>query len=325
MYDVVALGEVLIDFSPAGTGPMGNPCFEMNPGGAPANCLAANTVLGGSTAFIGMVGNDFFGRFLKKYLQEHGIDVSGMSTHENVPTTIDFVSNREDGERDFAFFRNPGADFMISTEHIDERILTSAKIFHFGSLSLTHEPARSATYQVLERLKKKGIPISYDPNDREDLWESQDIACREMKRGLDYADIVKLSEQEMEMLTGCGTGEYARGASRVLEGGAGLVFITCGPGGAYYATREERGMVSGFPVHAVDTTGCGDAFIGAIHYQLCHCRERPLREMVRYANAAGALCATGHTGMPAMPDRERVEKFINEREEGMYAAQKAIL
>lgn len=325
MYDVVALGEVLIDFSPAGTGPMGNPCFEMNPGGAPANCLAANTALGGSTAFVGMVGDDFFGRFLKKYLQEHGIDVSGMRIHESVPTTIDFVSNREDGERDFAFFRNPGADFMITEEHIDKSILDKAKIFHFGSLSLTDEPARSTTYQALERLKKKGIPISYDPNYREDLWENKDMACREMKQGLAYADIVKLSEQEMEMLTGCSAGDYAGGAGLVLEGGASLVFVTCGSGGAYYANKEEQGMVPGFPVQAVDTTGCGDAFIGAVHYQLCHCPKRPLREMVRFANAAGALCATGQTGMPAMPDREKVEKFIREREEYIHAAKKAIL
>ncbi|MDD4796140.1 MAG: carbohydrate kinase [Eubacteriales bacterium] len=317
MLDVVAIGEVLIDFSPAGTGPMGNPTFEMNPGGAPANCLAANAALGGKTAFIGMVGDDYFGNFVLQALADSAIGISGVKKHASVHTTLAFVSLSADGERSFSFFRNPGADIMLRLEDVDFSLIDHARIVHFGSLSMTDEPARSTLLAVLEYARDKGKTISYDPNYRPALWQDETTAAAWMNKGLEYADIVKMSQEEMALLLGIDADDVARGAARILATGKQAVFITCGARGAYYAAAQGCGFVPGFAVQAVDTTGCGDAFTGTVHYFMQHHPEYALERVVRLANAVGALCATQPGGLPALPSRASLAEFLTEHGESL--------
>ncbi len=314
MFDVVSIGEVLIDFSPSGKGRMGNPLFEMNPGGAPANCLAANTKLGGSTAFIGMVGDDLFGNFLIRVLDETGICTRGVVKTQKASTTLAFVTIDETGDRDFAFVRNPGADHMIEKEDIDLSVIDEAKILHCGSITLSADPGRETQLYVMDYAKKAGKLISYDPNYRSLIWHDEQRAILRMKEALAYADIVKMSEEELAMLTGLPEEDYEKAAKQILDMGKTAVFITMGPKGAYYLTQKESGFVPGFPVAAVDTTGCGDAFMGTIHYFLCHHPGTSMREVVRYACAVGALCASAVGAIPALPNMEQVQAFLAERE-----------
>ena len=313
MFDILALGEALIDFSPADKGPMGNPSLEMNPGGAPINCLAANARLGGSSAFIGMVGNDFFGKFLEQSMNNIGIDTTGLVYTDSAYTTIDFVYNDSDGDRYFVFFRNPGADMLLEAKHLNDQVLKATKTFHFGGLSLTDEPARSATYAALDRAKELGIKISFDPNYRDTLWPNPEAAIVQMQKGAEYADIIKVGVEEMTMLTGFSETQIEEGAEKLFNMGIPLVFVTAGAKGAYYKTKDEQGFVSGFTVKTLDTTGCGDAFFGAILYTLYHKESWSLYEKVRFANATAALCATKRTGFPAMPDYKTVETFLSEQ------------
>lgn len=317
MLDVIAIGEVLIDFSPTGAGPMGNPTFEMNPGGAPANCLAANAALGGNTAFIGMVGDDTFGSFLLQALENCHIGTTGVKKNPSVHTTLAFVSIGSGGERSFSFFRNPGADIMLRPEDVDFSLIDHAGMVHFGSLSMTDEPARGTLLKVLDYARSKGKRISYDPNYRPPLWSDEATAVQWMNKGLEYADIVKMSQEEMALLLGIGADEVERGAARILAGGKQAVFITCGAQGAYYAAASGSGFVPGYPVKAVDTTGCGDSFTGTIHYFMQHHPEYPLSRVVRLANAVGALCATRPGGLPAIPSRAELEAFLAEHGESL--------
>ena len=311
MFDVVALGELLIDFAPAGVGKMGNPAFEMNPGGAPANCLAAITNLGGTGAYIGKVGKDFLGRFIVNELAQRGIDINGIREMHGIPTTMAFVSIAAGGERSFSFVRKPGADIMLTKDEISYDLIDNAKIFHFGSLSLTDEPVREATLMAVEYAIKKGKTVSYDPNYREPLWPDRETAIKYMSEGLRYADIVKMSEEEMELLTGIPQTDIQRGAKEIVKTGKKAVFITQGAKGAYYATQTGEGFVNGYKVNAVDTTGCGDAFTGAILYQMCHRPETSIAGMVKFANAAGALCATMFGGIPSMPNHSAIQGFLD--------------
>ncbi len=310
MYDIVALGEYLIDFSPAGVGLMGNPCFEMNPGGAPANCLAACARLGGSTAMIAAVGDDSFGRFLRRKADRAGIDTRFVVT---VPqsTTLAFVSVGEGGEREFAFVREPGADTMLTRGHVPEQALSGTRIFHFGTLSMTSEPALSATIYAVERARELGVTVSFDPNYRAPLWDGEQRARDRMLWGAARADIVKLSEEELEFMTGL---PLRAGAGSLLEMGPRELYVTAGARGAYYFTREEDGYVPGFAVDAIDTTGCGDAFTGAMLYQRCRAPEREIAARVRFANAVGALCATRPGGICAMPGAEEVSRLLESAE-----------
>ena len=300
MTDVAALGELLIDFTTSGTGKMGNPAFEMNPGGAPINCLAALCRLGGSGAYIGMVGRDFFGDFILDKLSAVGMETGGVGRAEGIPTTLAFVALAANGERSFSFVRKPGADILLKKEDVDLSIIDDAKIFHFGSLSLTDEPARSATIHAVEYAKSRGKLISYDPNYRAMLWPDVKTAMRYMSLGLEYADIVKMSEEEMELITGVDQSRPMEGAKKILKTGKQAVFITMGAAGAYYAMPQGSGFAEGYKVDAVDTTGCGDAFTGAVLYMLCHKPDAAPEELVRFGNASGALCATKFGGMPAM-------------------------
>ncbi len=302
MFDVVALGEVLIDFTPNGKGTMGNPAFEMNPGGAPANCLAAVNAFGGKTAFIGKVGKDNFGDFLKKKLSGAGIDIKGVMTSNDVHTTLAFVHLDETGDRSFDFFRDPGADIMLTEDEINFELIDNCKIFHFGSLSLTHEPVRAATFAAVNYAKQKGKIISYDPNYRPLLWKDREHAKKYMGMGLELADIVKMSEEEMELLTGHEVHDYENGAKAILASGKQAVFITLGKAGAFYATKESCGKVDTFlEVKTVDTTGCGDSFTGALLYAMNNLPKLSMEEMVRLGCATGSLCSSKMGGFPAMP------------------------
>ncbi|MFV0400220.1 MAG: PfkB family carbohydrate kinase [Oscillospiraceae bacterium] len=311
-YDVVALGELLIDFAPAGSSAGGYPLFEANPGGAPANVLTAVTRQGGRAAFIGKVGEDAFGRLLEGTLRDCSIDTGGLRIDPDVRTTLAFVSLDETGNRSFSFFRNPGADYMLTPEEVDVALIRQANIFHFGSLSLTHEPARSATHYALEMAKESGAVISYDPNLRPPLWDNLDTAREQILSCMPSADIVKISDEEFTFLTG--EDDYASHAPAFAERyGISLLFITLGPGGAYYHCNGHSRAVPTYDVEVVDTTGSGDAFIGAAlgrisreGLDLSTIGDEALLELTSFANASGALTARAKGAIPAIPGTEMI-------------------
>lgn len=310
LLDVLAIGEYLVDFTPCGLGPVNNPLYEMNPGGAPANCLAACAALGGKTAMIGAVGEDLFGKFLIKKLKESGILTQGIQETNRANTTLVFVSLDDDGEREFVFVRDPGADTMIDAAEVDLSLIEKTRIVHFGSLSMTGEPARKTTEYVIKKAREMGKRVSYDPNYRESLWASREEAIFFLKKGLEWADSVKMSEEELKLLLGEADFSIEKGIRQLINLGISNVYITVGEKGAYYGNSEEMGFVEGFSVEVVDTTGCGDAFNGAILYLDTHIPTMPMREKVRFANAVGALCATKRGGLPAMPSLEEVRSFM---------------
>lgn len=317
MYDVIALGEVLIDFTPSGVNDQGCLLFARNPGGAPANVLAANSRLGGKTALMGKVGDDLFGRFLAQTLTEAGINTQGLVLDGQVHTTLAFVQLRADGERDFGFYRDPGADTCLRPEEVDLSLVEQGDIFHFGSLSLTHEPARSATRHALGHARRCGKLISYDPNYRPPLWPDERTAVAAMAACLPDADLVKVSEEEMALLTG--ETDLARGSLRLAERGPGLVLVSRGEAGSYYRRGADCGAVPPFRVKAVDTTGAGDAFLGAVHAglrgkgraDLPHLSVEGLEHLLRFANAAGALTTTQPGAIPALPTRAEIEALLH--------------
>lgn len=310
MLDVVSIGEVLIDFGPSGVGKMNNPCFEMNPGGAPANVLVMNSRLGGKTGFIGMVGEDYFGHFLKDVLVKENVDVRGLKMTQRACTTLVFVSLDEHGEREFSFVRKPGADYMIEKKDIDYNVIDDAKMVHFGMATLTNSPGRETLFAALDYAKNKGKLISYDPNFRIHSWPDLEEAKRMALMGLEYADVVKMSETELEMFLGYSIQEVDKGAKYILDMGKKAVFITLGGQGSYYAAQDGCGHVKGYPVQVMDTTGCGDAFMGTMHYMMANRPDLPTGQAMKYANAAGAVCATRMGGIPAMPTMEEIEKML---------------
>lgn len=315
MYDVVALGEILIDFTPAGLSEQGNPLFEANPGGAPANVLACLAKLGRKTAFLGKVGADEFGRLLREVLASRGIATHGLVLEEGAQTTLAFVHLHDDGDRSFSFYRSPGADTLLRPEEVDGKQLT-ASIFHFGSLSLTHEPARSATLAALHWAKERGALISYDPNLRPPLWSSLAEAKRQILAVMDQADIVKISREELEFLTG--SDSLAQGSAQLVrEYGTSLLLVTLGKDGCFFRLGDLTGLVPGFPVQAVDATGAGDGFLGGMLHEILRrgkaLEEWSLEELeasVRFANAIGALVVTRKGGIPAMPSLAEVQSFL---------------
>ncbi|MGE5612902.1 MAG: PfkB family carbohydrate kinase [Bacillota bacterium] len=320
MFDITALGELLIDFTPHGFSESGNPLFERNPGGAPANLLSAASKLGAATAFIGKVGNDAFGRFLAKTLEACNINTSGLKFSDSVNTTLAFVHLDEKGDRSFSFYRNPGADMMLEERDIDESLIKSSRIFHFGSLSMTGEPARSATLKALEIAKDSGAVISFDPNLRPPLWKSLDDARAQMRKGLEYANILKISEEELEFLTG--EKEPAKGTEILLNCNCNiaLIIVTLGPSGAFFRAGSLTGRVPTYDVKVVDTTGAGDAFLGGALYklkglgleQLCTLSKKDLEDILSFANAVGALTTTKRGGIPAVPGIHDVERCMKE-------------
>lgn len=311
MHDITALGELLIDFTPQGISPAGNVLFERNPGGAPANVLAAVVRLGGTGAFIGKVGNDQFGHFLKEVLEKYGIETQGLKFSSEANTTLAFVHLDEKGDRSFSFYRRPGADTMLCEKDIDCSLIDSAKIFHFGSLSMTNEPSKSATIKAVEYAKQKGKIISYDPNLRPLLWENDAAAKEGMTLGLRYADIVKLSEEELEFLTG--EKDLENGSKLLFDMGIKLIVVTLGAKGCYYRCGAGVGHLNTYNVKVVDTTGAGDAFLGGLLYrisrlekQLWEINKQEIEEIIAFSNAAGALCTTKKGAIPAMPSMEEI-------------------
>ncbi len=316
MFDVAALGELLIDFTPAGRSGAGSSLFERNPGGAPANVLVAVSRLGGKSAFIGKVGNDRFGHFLKKVLESDGIHVRGLKFSDTVNTTLAFVHLDEKGDRSFSFYRNPGADTTLTGADLELEVIENSKIFHFGSLSMTHEPSRSTTLKAVRYAKEKGCIISYDPNWRPPLWKSDAAAKEGMKAGLQYADILKISEVELAFLTG--QTDLEKGSKILFDMGIRLVVITLGPKGCYYRCNAGTGQLATYDIKAADTTGAGDSFLGGLLYHLSRFKgaldtinKQELEKILDFSNATGALCAAEKGAIPAMPSMEQVLDCIS--------------
>lgn len=313
-YDVVALGELLIDFTENGISSQGNPIFEANPGGAPCNVLAMLQKLGKKTAFIGKVGNDIFGRQLTEVVKTVGIDVTNLVTDSKVPTTLAFVHTLAGGDREFSFFRDPGADMMLRKDEINADIVRSAKIFHFGTLSSTHEGVREATRFAIDTAKESGALISFDPNLRPPLWNSLEDARREIEYGLEKCDILKISDNEIEFMTGLT--DYDKAVRELMEKyQIKLAFATLGKNGsrAYYGDiKAECGV---FKVDTIETTGAGDTFCGsALNYVLEHninrLTENDLTELLTFANGAASIITTRRGALKVMPEKEEILKLI---------------
>lgn len=318
-YDVIALGELLIDFTDNGSSAQGNTLFEANPGGAPCNVLAMLQKLGHKTAFIGKVGEDMFGAYLKGVLEEVGIDSACLKKDSEVRTTLAFVKNGADGDRTFSFYRNPGADMMLREDEIDEDAIASAHLFHFGTLSMTHENVRLATKKAIAAAKKHGLLISFDPNLRENLWDSLETAKEQVRYGLSYCDILKISDNEIQWLTG--KEDYTEGIRMVQEEyHIPLILLSMGRDGsrAYYGNRIVE-VKPYLMENTIETTGAGDTFCGCVlHYVLEHgldgLTDEELAEMLRFANAAAALITTKKGALKVMPSVEEVEALIKERQ-----------
>ena len=266
-YDVTALGELLIDFTENGDSSQGNPTFEANPGGAPCNVLAMLNRLGKKTAFIGKVGNDMFGKQLKAAVEECGIDTRNLVMDDEIHTTLAFVHTYPDGDRDFSFYRNPGADMMLTKDEVDADLIRNSRIFHFGTLSSTHEGVREATRYALDVAKEAGCIITFDPNLRPPLWKDLNDARKEIEYGMERCDVLKISDNEVEFLFD--TTDYDKGAALIEEKyHIPLVLITMGKDGSRVLTNNEDVKVEAMKVNAIDTTGAGDGFIGCLLYQM---------------------------------------------------------
>ena len=316
-YDITSLGEILIDFTGKKESERQTLSYTQNPGGAPANVVVAAQRLGAQTAFIGKVGEDFLGDFLKETLDKCGVSTEGLISDADYFTTLAFVKLADNGERNFAFARKPGADIGLKAEEIRKDIICQSRILHVGSLSLTDEISRNAEFIALKAAKNNGTIISYDPNYRASLWDSQEEACKWMRSILEYADIVKVSEEEIELLTGYT--DVRKAAESITEYGAKIVLITLGEKGSFvYLQDQQEAYVSGYSSKVVDTTGAGDSFMGGFLYKICesgkHIEEYSLQEMiecVRFGNAVASLCVEREGAIPAMPVMEEVIKRIN--------------
>ena len=311
-HDVVALGELLIDFAPQSVDDAGYPTLAANPGGAPGNFLAALAKYGCSTAIFGKVGDDMFGRLLINTLKNAGIETRGVLMDPDQFTTLAFVSLDQSGNRDFSFARKPGADTCLRPEEVDFSLLDSARVFHFGTLSLTDEPAASATRAAIQAAKARGLLISLDPNLRKPLWKREEDAKAAIDWSLRQADIVKISDEEIEWLWGLSP---EAGAERLLEEcGVSLVYVTLGPKGCYAATRAQHVTVnSPSGIHVVDTTGAGDIFGGSAMSRFLKLEKAPadlteadLRGIVRFACTAASLSTQKHGGITSVPAEDEV-------------------
>ena len=307
--DILTIGEVLIDLTQTGRDEKGIPQFAANPGGAPANLAVAASRLGAKTAFIGKVGADGFGRYLSDVLTQNGVDASGVAVDRQHPTTMAVVSVDASGERDFSFYRGANADVMLSSEDIPDAALEGAKIVHFGSVSLTADPSRSATLDAVRRAKAMGKTITYDPNYRANLWPDQDTAVAQMKAPLDLVDILKVSDEELPLLTG--TTDCESGTAQLAAHGIGLIFVTLGPDGVFYRMGEKTGHVAGVPCKVGDTNGAGDTFFGAALSKLCKedltaLTVEKLEQVLAFANKAASITTSRHGAIPAMPTLEEM-------------------
>lgn len=314
--DAVALGELLIDFTCNGTSPQGNPMYEANPGGAPCNVLAMLAKLGRRTAFIGKVGEDQFGHFLREIGREAGISMDSLVMDPHAHTTLAVVKTAENGDRDFSFYRDPGADTLLTAEEVPEDVIASARIFHFGSLSLTGEPVRSATRKAVSAARKAGCLISFDPNLRPPLWGSLEQAREQIRWGLAQCDVVKISDDELLFFTG--ESDFDAGAAKLTAEFPNLrmVNVTAGAKGSLSYYKELRVFEPGVSRGGViETTGAGDTFCACVlHFLLDHDLNRltadDLSRMLRFANAAAYLVTTRRGAIRSMPDPEQVYALL---------------
>ena len=317
-YDVVALGELLIDFTENGLSDQGNPVFEANPGGAPCNVLAMLRKLDKNCAFVGKVGNDMFGHQLKAVAEGAGIDMSALLMDPDVRTTLAFVKTDEQGDRDFSFYRNPGADMKLTEGELPLDMIRDARIFHFGTLSMTHEAVRQATKAAVQAAKAAGALISFDPNLRPPLWESLNEAKAQMLWGLSQADIVKIADNEIEFLTD--TTDYEKGATILRKRFANirLLNVTAGANGSYAFCEDKKMFVPSFLLGGtIETTGAGDTFCAsvlnfALERGLEGLTRDDLKAMLRFANAAAYLVTTRKGAIRSMPERAQVEAILRE-------------
>ena len=317
-FDVTALGELLIDFTENGISGQGNPIYEANPGGAPCNVLAMLNKAGRKTAFIGKVGRDIFGNRLKAVLDEVGIDTSNLIMAEDVRTTLAFVETLPGGDRDFSFYRNPGADMMLKEEELQEDILRDTEIFHFGTLSMTHEEVRRATKKALSIAKESGALISFDPNLRPPLWSSLDDAREQAAYGFSQCDILKISDNEIQWFTG--EDDFDAGIRKLKEEyHIPLIMLSMGRDGSRAYYKDLQVTVAPFLQETtIETTGAGDTF-GAcclhhvLKYGLDHLDEEKLKEMLTFANAAASIITTRKGALRVMPEMDEVNAFIRSR------------
>jgi len=318
-YDVVALGELLIDFINNGISAQGNPLFEANPGGAVCNVLAMLNKLGHKTAFVGKVGEDIFGHQLKKVLDDINIDTTNLLMDKDVRTTLAFVANDESGERSFSFYRNPGADMMLRADEVSEEAIRSARMFHFGTLSMTHELVREATKRALDIAKVNGLLISFDPNLRESLWDSLDIAKEQFDYGMRYCDVLKISDNEIQWFTG--EEDYDKGIKILQEKyQIPLILLSMGKDGSRAYYKDLRVEVPGFiQKNTIETTGAGDTFMGScLHFILekglnslnsQRLTKTELKEMLTFANAAASIITTRKGALKVMPSKEEIHEL----------------
>ena len=308
MYDVVALGELLIDFTTQSIDSDGYPTMAAHPGGAPANFLAAIAKFGGEVGMLGKIGTDTFGKLLTNTLRGAGIETKGLVAVDDVFTTLAFVTLDANGDREFAFARKPGADTQLRFDELELSLLDETCVFHFGTLSLTGEPSRTTTYRAVEYAREHGKLITFDPNLRKPLWRELDEAKQQMLWGLAHADVVKISDEEVEFLFGLGVQE---GAQYILEHfPVKLVFVTCGPDGCWFQNKNASGHVDSLRnIKVVDTTGAGDIFSGSAVWKLLQTGKAPealdeaaLREIVSFACTAAGLSTTKPGGISSVPD-----------------------
>lgn len=317
-FDVAALGELLIDFTENGMSGQGNPVYEANPGGAPCNVLAMLNKLGRKTTFIGKVGQDIFGNRLKEVLDDVGIDTTNLIMDRDVRTTLAFVETLPGGDRDFSFYRNPGADMMLKEEELQEELIRSVELFHFGTLSMTHEEVRRATRKAVAIARESGALISFDPNLRPPLWESLDVAKEQAAYGFSQCDILKISDNEIRWFTG--EEDFDAGIRKLREQyDIPLIMLSMGPEGSRAYYRELRVEAAPFlQDKTIETTGAGDTF-GAcclhyvLKYGLNHLDGEKLTEMLTFANAAASIVTTRRGALRVMPEAEEVETFMESR------------
>jgi len=314
-YDVIALGELLIDMTDNGISGQGNTLFEANPGGAPCNVLAMLKKLGYNVGFIGKVGDDLFGRKLRNVLEETGIDTSNLCVDKECRTTLAFVETKEDGDRDFSFYRNPGADMQLKKDDIHSELLEQTRILHFGTLSMTHETVREATKFAVESAKAQGALISFDPNIREPLWESMELARKQVEYGLGICDILKISDNEIVWLTG--EADYSKGVAKIKENyEIPLILVSMGKEGSRAYYKDLMGEVPAFIQHGtIETTGAGDTLMGCVLHKVLQLglesmKENDLEEMLKFANAAASIITTRKGALRVMPEKEEIVKII---------------
>lgn len=314
-YDVVALGELLIDFTENGTSAQGNPLYEANPGGAPCNVLAMLARLGRKTAFIGKVGQDIFGKRLKAVLNEVGIDTGNLMMDEETRTTLAFVETFPGGDRDFSFYRNPGADMMLRAEEVDMELVKNTKIFHFGTLSMTHEGVRNATKQAVATAKEVGALISFDPNLREPLWKSLEDAREQTAYGLSQCDVLKISDNEIQWFTR--EKDYDTGIQKLREQyDIPLIMLSLGKEGSRAYYEDICVQVKPFlQKDTMETTGAGDTFGGCclhhvLEYGIENMDEDKLKKMLTFSNAAASIITTRKGALRVMPSKEEIKKVL---------------